>query len=166
MKPGDRVTFVGGLPGYYEGNRQPCTVVRLLPDAKVLIETHPGIQFTVRRHHLDDGQVAVAPHRHRAADPDTARAAAERTAEQLREHHWLVLSAIAAAGSRGMIDHEHESVNGLNQDSAGKRRGELVEWGLVERTEMRRQTVRGRMAIVWRVTGRGVSVFQQYRGAA
>jgi hypothetical protein len=161
---GDRVTIVHGLPP--DGVDVGTVASLARTDGKILIRFPAGGTLWVEPQLVDAGNVHVAPHRHRATDPDTARMAAHRTAEQLREHHWLVLSALVSAGSKGMIDHEHEQINGLNQDSAGKRRGELVELGLVENSRQRRQSPRGRPAIVWQVTARGLAVYRNHREGA
>ena len=80
----------------------------------------------------------------------------------------LVLTALAAAGDRGMIDHDHEAVNGLKQDTAGKRRGELVADGLVVDSGQRRKTPRGAKAIVWVLTPAGYATHRslQRKGVA
>lgn len=93
----------------------------------------------------------------RNSDPDTAHRAweAQNTA-RISNGQLKVLLALAAAGDWGMTDHEHEPVNGLLQDSAGKRRLELVRKGLVaERTGFKRATPRGEKAQVWAITAAG-----------
>lgn len=173
---GDRVSVVHGLPpdgvsvavvvdGVVEGRS-----VGPVHEGRVAVRPEnadPGAWLWVPVGMVDVGAVQVSPARVRLSDPDTAHAAAVRTAEQLRDQHWLVLDALVAAGAVGMLDHDHESVSGLGQDSAGKRRGELVRLGLVEASDRKRETSRKRLAIVWVVTARGRQVWQvSRRGAA
>jgi hypothetical protein len=108
-------------------------------------------------------------HQYRAADPDTSREAAESQADGLTHNQIVVLTAIARAGSTGMIDHEHEPINGLDQDTAGKRRGELRDlYAAVTDSGRRRKTPRGRNAVVWVITpiGQRLLTDLQRRGAA
>jgi hypothetical protein len=108
-------------------------------------------------------------HQYRGTDPDTSREAAESQADGLTHNQIVVLTAIARAGSTGMIDHEHEPINGLDQDTAGKRRGELRDlYGAVTDSGRRRKTPRGRKAIVWVITpiGQRLLTDLQRRGAA
>lgn len=109
-----------------------------------------------------------AHHGARSTDPDTAVAAAATATEGMTHNQIAVLTALAAAGDRGMIDHDHEPVNGLKQDTAGKRRGELVALGLVADSGERRKTPRGSKAIVWVLTPAGLATYRslQRKGAA
>lgn len=109
-----------------------------------------------------------AHHRHRAGDMDTAVAAAVAATDGLTFNQIAVLRALAAAGEHGMLDHDHHAINGLGQDTAGKRRGELVRAGLVVDSGLRRLTPRGRNAAVWVITPAGHAVLRalQARGAA
>ncbi len=168
MNVGDEVTVVHGLTPAPTDRGTVASLART--DGKILIRFHSGGTLWVEPSMIDTGGVIVTHHtgtRHRTTDPDTARAAAERSAEQLTEHQWLVLKALVDAGQRGMLDHEHEHVNGLIPTSAGKRRLELVDVGLVEKSTLRRPTETGHMAAVWRVTARGQAVYQHHqKGAA
>jgi hypothetical protein len=108
-------------------------------------------------------------HQYRTTDPDTSREAAESQTADLTHNQIVVLTAIARAGSHGMIDHEHEPINGLDQDTAGKRRGELRDlYGAVTDSGRRRKTPRGRNAVVWVITPLGQRLLTdlQRRGAA
>ncbi len=67
----------------------------------------------------------------------------------------VVLRALADAGRRGMTDDDHEFVNGLRGDSAGKRRLELCQLGFVIGAPEKRPTKRGALARVWRITPEG-----------
>lgn len=94
---------------------------------------------------------------HRLGDMDTAVMAgrAHATTGGLGDLHFKVLTALAAAGARGMTDDEHENVNQIRADSAGKRRLEMERLGYVRKADGRRQTRRGAMAAVWRITEAG-----------
>lgn len=91
----------------------------------------------------------------RNSDPDTSHLAVEdakRTANTLRAR---CLEAIKAAGERGLSDFELAELLGSQQTSAGKRRGELVAAGLVEKSvvdgvEQKRPAPSGSLALVWR----------------
>lgn len=116
--------------------------------------------------------------RHRAADRPTAVQAAMQvdmpgTRSPLGPMQIKVLAALVAAGGRGLIDHEHEPINNISQDTAGKRRGEMMDTArfdppLVEDSGLTRKTPRGRDAAVWRITQAGYEVYRsiQARGAA
>lgn len=179
MKPGDRVTIVHG-PGP-DGSTTTAGVVHLptvngrpmtspvRADGKIAVHplgaTTPDAYLWVDPMYIDRGTIATS-HRHRTADPDTARLAAEQAAEHLTEHQWLVLGALVDAGRTGLIDHEHEPRNGLIPTSAGKRRKELERYGLCEPTDMRRPTSRNALATVHRITARGIAVWQQHQQGA
>ena len=100
----------------------------------------------------------------RADDRATARRAWEQiNVHGLSDSQTKVLVALAAAGEYGMLDHDHEPVNGIKQDSAGKRRIELVRKGLVaEKTGPLsiRTTPRGSHAQVWVATTAGHQALQ------
>lgn len=85
----------------------------------------------------------------RITDPDTSRAAAELAAQTAPTLRARCLDAIDAAGPGGMTDFELAAVVGRQQTSAGVRRKELVQMGLVVATPMRRPTPSGATAIVW-----------------
>jgi hypothetical protein len=104
----------------------------------------------------------------RNTDPETSLFAAATATEGMTHNQIAVLTALAAAGDRGMIDHDHEAVNGLKQDTAGKRRGELAADGLVVDSGTRRKTPRGSKAIVWVLTPAGHATYRslQRRGVA
>ena len=109
-----------------------------------------------------------AHHGARATDPDTSLFAAATATAGMTHNQIAVLTALAAAGEAGMIDHDHEAVNGLKQDTAGKRRGELTADGLVVDSGTRRKTPRGSKAIVWVLTPAGHATFRslQRKGVA
>lgn len=142
-------------------------VVRSVCDGgrKVDVEYPSGTQLRVALSLL--GEVPVH-HRHRANDMDTAVSAAAAASDGLTYNQIQVLKALAAAGEHGMLDHDHLTINGLEQDTAGKRRGELLEYGLVADSGIRRKTPRGRNAAVWVITRTGHATLKdlQQRGAA
>lgn len=105
-----------------------------------------------------------APNVSRSNDRDTARAAGQ--AVNLTEGQRKVLLALAGAGSRGLIDHDHERLCGLIPTSAGKRRLELMQAGLVVDSGQRRATATGTAAIVWCLSDAGRQVAKSMRGAA
>ncbi len=132
---------------------------------KADIQFDSGAQLRVPMHLLG---TAPAHHGARATDPDTSRSAAATATDGMTHNQIVVLSALAAAGDRGMIDHEHEAISGLKQDTAGKRRGELASNGLVADSGTRRQTPRGSKAIVWVLTPAGHATWRtlQRKGVA
>lgn len=135
-------------------------------------------EVTLTHGPADDGLVEVAfasgatmqvePHHiggvHRIGDMDTAvNAGRALSDDRLRDLQVIVLTALSAAGAHGMTDDEHEQVNGLRADSAGKRRLELARKGLVTLTADRRQTRRGAGAAVWRITAAGEEALARAR---
>lgn len=84
----------------------------------------------------------------RTTDPDTSHAAARSASVKgpnQRTIVWQTLNQLSEA-----TDYEIAQATGLLRSSAGKRRQELVELGLVEATSKRRLTDTGSTAIVWR----------------
>jgi hypothetical protein len=166
VKPGDVVTLVHGLP---PTPSEPVTFVRLVDGRdRALVRTTSGADITVPCSLLDTGGPVARGPGSRVSDPDTARWAAEQAAQSLRDTQFAVLDALVRAERRGLMDHEHEELHGMGQDSAGKRRGELLALGLVADSGTKRQTPRKRRAIVWVATARGRAVWQHHQreGAA
>jgi hypothetical protein len=93
-------------------------------------------------------------------DPDTCRTAAERASVNAGTNRALALTAHAHADG-GLTDHELAELTGVQQTSIGKRRGELVALGLIERTDVRRPSPTGSPAIVWRITAVGLDHARQ-----
>ena len=144
---GDRVVLE------HDGHADIVTVCAVLDGGrKADIEFASGAQLRVPMRLLG---AIPAHHRARATDPETSLLAAATATAGLTHNQIVVLTALAAAGDRGMIDHDHEPLNGLKQDTAGKRRGELVDQGLVVDSGQRRKTPRGAKAIVWTITPAG-----------
>lgn len=101
-----------------------------------------------------NGQLTIddAP-RHRATDPATARrAAAAQTPARMSQGRLEVLAALFSDGPG--TDFELGDRVGRQQTSAGKRRGELVKLGLVERVGVGRAPS-GAAAAVWALTPAG-----------
>lgn len=150
----------------HDGRADLVTIRAVLDGGrKADIEFASGAQLRVQMHMLG---TAPALHGARTTDPDTAHAAAATATEGMTHNQIAVLTALAHAADRGMIDHEHEAINGLKQDTAGKRRGELVADGLVADSGQRRKTPRGSKAIVWILTPAGHATYRtlQRKGVA
>ena len=102
---------------------------------------------------------ATAAYGARATDPVTSHQAWETVNQyNLTLNQVKVLQALAEAGPTGLIDHDHQQINGLLQDSAGKRRLELVTKGLAAaKTDMPtvRPSPRGANAQIWVITAAG-----------
>lgn len=98
----------------------------------------------------------------RATDPDTSHAAAAmQTPDRRAKGQWLALQHLAMHGP--LTDFELAERTGWQQTSIGRRRGELVSAGLVERTEERRSTPSGATAAVWRTTEAGLEAHRRGR---
>lgn len=160
--------FDGANPVFVELVARGAEVVEFVPGPPLSSQ-----RAVVLRAHLD-GTVAIQPEftgwvivdatrhvrrtaRARVSDPSTSHAAVAGVVNEYRLTglQVKVLEALAAAGTVGMTDHEHQQVNGLGQDTAGKRRGELVAKLLVRDTGRKRMTPRGQLAKVWEITVAG-----------
>lgn len=82
----------------------------------------------------------------RATDPETSQIAAAPNRSRDRD---LVYAALRIAADRGLTDFELGACIGRQQTSAGKRRGELRDAGLVRDSGQRRPAPSGSPAIVW-----------------
>jgi hypothetical protein len=153
MKPGEVFTLLMGVPA----DSPKVTVVKV-HRSNVEVRLPSGTGLFVQADMLAP---TTASPTHRAGDMATAVAAGLGVAENLSNNQWQVLDALARAGRPGLMDCEHEPVNGLRPDSAGKRRLELFAAGLVEDARMRRETPRSRHAQVWRITALGLDVWQR-----
>lgn len=91
----------------------------------------------------------------RASDPQTSHDAAEEHPVLRRKDRVAVLLAHYHNAARGLSDFELADIVGRQQTSAGKRRGELRDLGLIEATEERRASPSGSTAVVWRITAEG-----------
>jgi len=84
----------------------------------------------------------------RNTDPDTSHLAAKTASVRgpnQRAQVWQAIKDLSEA-----TDYEIAIHLGILRSSAGKRRQELTELGLVEATDKRRLTDSGSAAIVWR----------------
>lgn len=145
------------------GVRQ-CRVLALEP-TKFMIETPSGARLWIRN---DNPRVTSTPvhHQHRTNDRPTAVAAA--TNIRAGSGKLKVLIALHAAGERGLMDWEHEEVNGLIPTSAGKRRLDLLKEGWVRDSGRRGKTPRDADAEIWQLTDAGYTYVAslQQQGAA
>lgn len=114
---------------------------------------------------IDDSTPVFAPGS-RNTDPVTSHLAAEGQSKRIGPKHIAVLSALVDAGPLGMIDHDHLAVNGLEQDTAGKRRGELMEYGFVADSGRKARTPRGKLAQIWVATDAGAAFLKNSKGHA
>lgn len=96
----------------------------------------------------------------RNTDPATSHTAAQHAAVTAGTHRALALRVLARY-DEGLTDFELAARTNLQQTSIGKRRGELVAMGYVERTAHTRPAPSGSPAIVWRITPRGLAVAHQ-----
>lgn len=97
----------------------------------------------------------------RATDPDTSwEAALARLSGKAADRR----RALEELGRwQGLTDFELGDYIHRQQTSAGKRRGELRDLGLVEDSGYRRAAPSGANAIVWRITRRGLDVLTELR---
>lgn len=123
-------------------------IVSTLDDGRLIVRFDSGAELTVPPH-------LVSP-LHRGGDLDTARAAAAAfTGAHLNDTQFTVLDAIVRSLT-GLADHQHAALNGLGQDTAGKRRLELQRKGLIVQVEGERFTTpRGKDAAIWQATNAG-----------
>ena len=84
----------------------------------------------------------------RNTDPDTSHLAAETASVRGPNQRLKVWEALNTLGEA--TDYELSIACGILRSSAGKRRQELLELGLVESTGRRRATDTGSSSIVWR----------------
>ncbi len=105
---------------------------------------------------LGDGWASVGV---RAADPDTSWEAAFAHLS-VRSHDRRAALKLHAIWNDGLTDFELGDLMGRQQTSAGKRRGELRDMGLVSDSGRRRPAPSGSNAIVWVITGKGRIVEQ------
>lgn len=85
----------------------------------------------------------------RRTDPGTSELAAEDALEHASTHRLRVLEEHRRHPD-GLTDFELAAILGLQQTSAGKRRGELRDAGLIEDSKTCRPAPSGSLAIVWR----------------
>lgn len=95
----------------------------------------------------------------RRTDPATSHESARLHPAIRRLDRWKVLQAHALNSERGLDDYDLAFKVGRQQNSAGKRRGELMKDGLIAKTNERRRAPSGASCIVWRITGAGMAVY-------
>jgi hypothetical protein len=98
----------------------------------------------------------------RRTDPETSHQAADRHPALRRTDRRDALIAHADHPA-GLTDYELADLIGRQQNSAGKRRGELRDLGLIEQTDKRRPAPSGSPAIVWRITQSGLDARADFR---
>lgn len=85
----------------------------------------------------------------RPSDPDTSYAAARRAVPHLSQTKLRVIACLEEHGD--LTDEQISGFTGLKENSASKRRGDLVSDGLVVYAGYERKTSTGRDARVWRL---------------
>jgi hypothetical protein len=90
----------------------------------------------------------------RGTDPDTSWGAAYRDLVR-RAGDRLVALEVHASRPNGLTDYELAALMARQQNSAGKRRGELRDYGLIEATAIRRAAPSKSPCIVWAITEMG-----------
>ena len=93
----------------------------------------------------------------RTTDPETSHLAAGKS-PSLRASDRRKALLVHAAHPSGLTDFELGRLMQRQQTSAGKRRGELRDGGLIEQTDLRRPAPSGSSAIVWRITDAGAAM--------
>jgi hypothetical protein len=94
----------------------------------------------------------------RNSDPDTSRKAANRHDVGRDTDRAKALLCHYDKRIDGLTDYELADLMGRQQNSAGKRRTELRDSGMVEDTGMRRPAPSGSPCIVWRITSFGIAL--------
>ncbi len=95
----------------------------------------------------------------RPSDPEPSWLAALR-APKVRHNDRLRALEAHYLSPDGLTDFELAIHINRQQTSAGKRRGELRDHGLIGETELRRPAPSGSPAIVWRITEAGRRFYQ------
>jgi hypothetical protein len=96
----------------------------------------------------------------RWSDPDTSWQAAFRDLQR-RAGDRLRALQIHYTKPQGLTDYELAERMIRQQNSAGKRRGELRDLGLIEESPNRRPAPSGSPTIVWVITENGRRVYQE-----
>lgn len=96
----------------------------------------------------------------RRNDPDTA-IEASNLHPRLRQSDRRQALLLHAVHPDGMTDFELATLMHRQQTSAGKRRGELRDLGLIEQTDERRPAPSGAASIVWKITAEGRRVARE-----
>lgn len=155
IEPGDPAVVVHGDHGEFASKVTVVAIVAGGRTAEVRNEWGATYRCPV-------SWLSIVDPRHlaRRTDPATSHIAARAQLDRLTSGQHKVLAALASAGDHGMIDHDHQAVNGLIQTSAGKRRGELTKAGLVIDTGRTRLSPVGSPAAVWKITPAGIAYLE------
>ena len=97
----------------------------------------------------------------RITDAVTSHQAADRNL-LLRRHDRVECLLAHYHNPRGLTDFELADIVGRQQTSAGKRRGELRDAGLIVETDERRAAPSGSPAIVWRINDAGIAAARMW----
>lgn len=93
----------------------------------------------------------------RRSDPDTSHRAAmgnrDKDLRRVLDAHYR--------NPQGLNDFELARLVDRKQTSAGKRRGELRDQGLIEQSAERRPSDTGSPAIVWKITAKGIETARE-----
>ncbi len=103
---------------------------------------------------------------YRRTDPATSKQAAERRGPIGRLIDRQRVLRVHRDNPAGLTDFELAAKLGRQQTSAGKRRGELRDVGMIEATAERRPAPSGSPAIVWRITPTGVEFLKLQQGSS
>lgn len=98
------------------------------------------------------------PPAHRHNDPDTSRNAKQYNLKGDRIAVLKEFYHVHCRGLDGMTDYELAARLHKQQNSAGKRRGELRDHGYIEDTPIRRAAPSNALCIVWRITPAGAAM--------
>jgi hypothetical protein len=99
------------------------------------------------------------PAAHRVNDPVTSRNAKKFN---LNKDRVLALETHAQYFT-GLTDYELAHHTGKQQNSIGKRRGELRDHGYVVQTTIQRDAPSGSKCLVWRITAEGLALARDIR---
>jgi hypothetical protein len=101
----------------------------------------------------------------RTSDPDTSHGAAIIALHGAANNRQLALHHHATTHTDGLTDFELADLTNIQQTSIGKRRGELVAIGYIERARddngvtMTRPSPTGTPAAVWTITSEGLRAY-------
>lgn len=87
----------------------------------------------------------------RLTDPETSQQAAAANVTTRATDRSRALAALEDAGAAGLTDYELAAAIGRQQNSAGKRRGELVAAGYVVSAGFTRPAPSGSPCMVWKI---------------
>jgi len=94
----------------------------------------------------------------RVTDPETSHEAAADAAPNAHTDRANVLVMHYRHRHSGLTDYELAAKMERQQNSVGKRRGELRDAGLIAQDELKRPAPSGSSAFVWKITGAGMAM--------